>query len=314
MVRDPGRTVLLGVAQCGARLLAVGERGVAVTSDDGGASWRQARVPVSVTLTAVRCPAAKTAFAVGHGGVVLNSTDGGDTWSLRFDGKRAAQLALDAARSGGEAKAIQEAQRLVAEGADKPFLDLHFFDARRGLVVGAYGLAFATEDGGQTWQPLMQRLPNPKGNHLYALRGQGNTLLLAGEQGLVLLSTDGGREYRRLELPYQGSFFTAELLREQEMLVAGLRGNVWRSADGGKSWAQLASPAPVSITASTNARGQVLLANQAGEVLAVEQGGLVPLKTPPMQPLNALHSAGSGPLVVFGLQGAIQLPPAPTRP
>ncbi len=314
MVRDPARSVLLGVAHCGGKLLAVGERGIVVSSPDGGASWRQAQVPVSVTLTAVRCPDAQTAYAVGHGGVVLASTDGGQSWTRRFDGRKAAQLALDAARAGGDAKAVQEAQRLVSEGADKPFLDLHFFDARRGVVVGAYGLAFATDDGGQTWQPWMQRLPNPKATHLYALRVRGDTMLIAGEQGLVLRSNDGGRTFMRLELPYTGSFFTAELPGDQEYLVAGLRGNVWRSADGGASWSQLASPTPVSVTASTLGAGrQLLLANQAGEILQLTGAGLVPLKIPPLPPLNALH-AGAGSLVAFSLQGAVQLPPPLARP
>jgi photosystem II stability/assembly factor-like uncharacterized protein len=315
MVRAPARSVLLGAAKCGNRLLAVGERGIVIHSDDGGASWRQSRVPVSVTLTAVRCPEPQAAYATGHGGVVLASSDGGLSWTRRLDGRRAAQVVLDAARAGGDAKAIQEAQRLVAEGPDKPLLDLHFFDARRGLVVGAYGLAFYTEDGGQNWQAWTQRLPNPKGAHLYALRAQGYTLLVAGEQGLVLLSDDGGRTFRRLELPYQGSFFTAELPSPREIVVAGLRGNVWRSGDAGQNWAQVASPIPVSVTGSTlGAGGQLLLVNQGGQVLQLTGAGLVPVQAPPLPPLNALQVSGSGALLALGIEGVIQLPPAAARP
>jgi photosystem II stability/assembly factor-like uncharacterized protein len=315
MVRDPGRAMLLGAAQCGSRLLAVGERGIVARSEDGGTSWRQSQVPVAVTLTAVRCADAKTAYAVGHGGVVLASTDAGTTWTRRLDGRQAAQLALAAARAGGDVKEQQEAERMVAEGPDKPLLDLHFFDARRGVVVGAYGLAFATEDGGQTWQPWMRRLPNPKGAHLYALRVQGDTMLIAGEQGLVLRSTDGGREFRVLEVPYKGSFFTAELPAPLQIVLAGLRGNAWRSTDGGQSWAQLASPAPVNVTASLLLPdGRLLLANQAGQVLQLTAGSLVPLQTPPLPPLNALHVAASGALFAFGVQGAVPLPAAAPRP
>ena len=164
-VRTPARSVLLGAAQCRERLLAVGERGLVVTSTDQGKTWRQSRVPAAVTLTAVRCPGGQAAYAVGHGGIVLASTDGGLSWVRRLDGHAAAKLALDAARAGGNPKAVQEAQRQVAEGADKPFLDLHFFDERRGIVVGAYGLAFATQDAGQTWQPLMQRLAQDPADH-----------------------------------------------------------------------------------------------------------------------------------------------------
>ncbi len=41
------RSMLLGVAQAGPRLVAVGERGIIVYSDDQGQSWTQASVPVS---------------------------------------------------------------------------------------------------------------------------------------------------------------------------------------------------------------------------------------------------------------------------
>jgi photosystem II stability/assembly factor-like uncharacterized protein len=48
------KSLLLDAERAGARVVAVGERGHVVLSDDGGRSWRQARsVPVRVTLTGV---------------------------------------------------------------------------------------------------------------------------------------------------------------------------------------------------------------------------------------------------------------------
>lgn len=315
MVREPARAVLLAAAECGSRLVAVGERGIVVISDDGGVQWRQSRVPVSVTLTAVQCPEPTVVYATGHGGVVLASTDGGVTWLRRLDGRRAAQLARDDAQASTNPKALQEGQRLVDEGPDKPFLDLHFFDARRGLVVGAYGLAFSTEDGGQTWQPWMKRLPNPNGAHLYALRVRGNTLLVAGEQGLVLQSTDGGREFHRIELPYQGSFFTAELPSDEEIVLAGLRGNVWRSTDEGRSWTQLRTPAPVSVTTSAmGPQGKLLLGTQAGALLKVSGADVVPFEAPALPPVNALQPLRSGAVLALTDQGPVAVPTPESRP
>ncbi|WP_220476874.1 WD40/YVTN/BNR-like repeat-containing protein [Massilia cavernae] len=86
-VKAPERQVLLAAAQAGTRVVAVGERGLVVLSDDAGASWRQARaVPVSTTLTAVSFRSAQLGWAVGHGGVVLHTRDGGDTWTRQADG------------------------------------------------------------------------------------------------------------------------------------------------------------------------------------------------------------------------------------
>jgi photosystem II stability/assembly factor-like uncharacterized protein len=309
--RQASQSVLLGAAQAGTRLVAVGERGIVVLSDDNGATWRQALVPVSVTLTAVRFIDATQGFAVGHGGVVLASADGGETWVKKLDGIQAAALALKAAEASGDAKTLREAERLVADGADKPLLDLHFFDARRGIVVGAFNLVFATEDGGETWQPWMDRLDNPKALHLYALRARGNTLLIAGEQGLVLRSDDAGGSFRRLATPYKGSFFTAELPSGDEIVVAGLRGNVWRSADGGANWTRAAVQMPVSFVASAQRAGrELLLANQAGMLFSVRDGLLAPLPGKPQPLLNAVLPLEDGGLLTLSLVGAIVVPAA----
>lgn len=55
IANQANQAVLLGAAVTDSnRLVAVGERGVVLLSDDGGAHWRQGVVPVSITLTAVR--------------------------------------------------------------------------------------------------------------------------------------------------------------------------------------------------------------------------------------------------------------------
>lgn len=313
-VRHPGRVVTLGIASAGSRLVAVGERGVVVWSDDGGQQWRQARVPVSVTLTSVRFANERVGMAAGHGGVVLATFDRGETWKVVLDGRRIAQVVLDRARVSGSEPAIKEAERLVADGPDKPLLDVLMLDERRVWVVGAYGLALATEDGGATWTSWSDRLDNPKAQHVYVVRKRGETVLLAGEQGLLLLSRDGGQSFKRLDSPYRGSWFTAELIDERSMLVAGLRGNAWRSADGGATWAALPVPPGPSITASTQAPGgRVLLASQAGLVLSVEGDRMVTLNAQPV-PLLAGLTVISEQVVTVGVQGARPLPSPEKRP
>jgi photosystem II stability/assembly factor-like uncharacterized protein len=311
-VRSPERAVLLGAALAGPRAVAVGERGLIALSDDGGRSWQQAPTPTSVSLTTVRFVDARRGWAVGHGAVVLATEDGGRTWVRRLDGRRVAQIAAEGARASGDARALQDAERLQADGPDKPLLDLLVMDAQHLLVVGAYGLALGSEDGGKTWTSWMSRLANPKGLHLYAARLRGRTLLLAGEQGLVMQSQDGGQSFQRLETPYKGSFFTAELPADQTIILAGLRGTVLRSADGGASWAPLAAPMPVSITASSLlADGRMLFSNQAGFVMTLHGEQLQPLHTRPLPPLNGLLAQPGGAVLALTVQGAMPLPIAP---
>lgn len=299
--RQSQRSVLLGAAQAGARLVVVGERGIVLVSDDEGTRWEQVSVPVSVTLTAVRFADERHGWAVGHGGTVLHTKDGGRSWVKQFDGTAAAKALLDDAQRRGVG--VVQAQRLVAEGADKPFFDLYAFDARRVVVLGAYNLAFATEDGGQTWQPIGHRFDNPKALHLYTVRARGNTMLVAGEQGLVLRSDDAGQSFRRVTTPYAGSFFTAELPADGSLVLAGLRGNVWRSQDG-MAWASAAAPAPVSFTASVASGTDVLLANQGGALFRLGAAGPEPLQMSSGATVTALLPLKGNRLLVLGLRGA----------
>ncbi len=304
-LRQPQRAALLGLAQAGARVVAVGERGAVLLSDDAGATWRQAQsVPVSVTLTAVQFVSPQVGWAVGHQGVVLKTEDAGEHWARQLDGHAAAKLLLAAAQAQGDAKALAEAQRAVDEGADKPLLALHFSNAQEGRVLGAFNLMLSTQDGGKSWQAQSARLPNPKGAHLYAIAEDGQELLIAGEQGLLLHSSDGGQRFERIPTPYGGSFFAVTREASGAWLLAGLRGNVLRSTDAGKTWAALASPAPVSVTGLLrDAQGQVWLANQAGQLLQAQGAALQLVQATPAQQPAALLRLASGELLIAGWNG-----------
>jgi photosystem II stability/assembly factor-like uncharacterized protein len=315
MVAQPAKAYLTGIARAGKRLVAVGERGIVVLSDDGGLTWRQASVPVSVTLTAVQFPTPTQGWAVGHYGVVLHSGDGGATWTRQLDGVQAAQLVLRDAQSGQGGEAwLAEAQRLVADGPDKPFLGLHFSDDNNGFIVGAYNLAFRTRDGGKTWTPFGNRLDNPKGSHLYAVQSAGGNVLVAGEQGVLLRSTDDGATFARIALPYRGSFF-ALTLDGADAVVAGLGGNAFASHDRGATWTALALPAPVSVTAAHLQGGRLLMANQAGMLLAGAAGAtaVAARNMPALPQPNDLIALPGGAVLTVGVAGAIRLPaPAAT--
>ena len=87
--------VLQATAVAGKRLVAAGARGHIVYSDDRGATWQQAKVPVSADLTALHFANARQGWAVGHEGVVLHTRDAGATWQVQLDGRRANALVLE---------------------------------------------------------------------------------------------------------------------------------------------------------------------------------------------------------------------------
>ncbi|WP_457281821.1 WD40/YVTN/BNR-like repeat-containing protein [Polaromonas sp. P5_D5] len=306
----------LAVTRAGTRLVAVGERGTVLLSDDHGATWRQAQVPVQATLTAVCFADERTGWAAGHLGVILRSVDGGATWEKQLDGIQAAELVKQAAQRSGDSQAMAQAEHLVEEGADKPFFDLEFVDARRGFAVGAYNLIFATEDGGKTWTAWGPRLPNPKALHLYGVRAHGRTLVIAGEQGLLLRSSDGGASFTALQSPYKGSFFGLLRTRGGALVAYGLRGSAYRSTDEGVHWDKLDTGVPMAVGAGMALPdGGFVLMSQAGDALMGTAGGpglrRIPAREP--VPVSGVALAADGSLVLASLRGMRHLPALPAN-
>ena len=311
---------LLDVTMAGSRIVAVGERGVIVYSDDQGRTWHQASVPTSVSLTQVRFATPSAGWAVGHSGVVLHTSDGGKTWTRQLDGRTAAQLAVDAAQADAQQagagnaaaqRALAEAQRLVSDGPDKPFLNVLFENGKTGYVVGAYGLIFKTEDGGAAWKSWMGHVDNPRGMHIYGIAEQGNTMYLAGEQGLFLKSTDHGNKFTRVDTPYKGTFFTLTLLPAGEIILGGMKGNAYRSTDQGRSFKKVEVPVPVSFSAAAvMSDGTLVFANQGGMLLASQDKGvsLQPLPSGSLPPIAGVADEGHGVLLTVGYGGVIPVP------
>lgn len=86
--------LFLDISRAGSRVIAVGMHGAILYSDDQGSTWTQARVPVSVLLTAVHFVNERLGWAVGHNGVVLHSADGGVSWQRQLDGWQIDQMVL----------------------------------------------------------------------------------------------------------------------------------------------------------------------------------------------------------------------------
>ena len=314
---------ILAVTRAGERLVAVGERGIVLLSDDSGRSWRQVVTPVRASLTTVTFVGEKKGWVAGHMGVILHTEDGGESWVKQFDGIQAAALALAAAEKRAAAEPdpdkredlLYSAQRLVDDGPDKPFLDLCFLDESTGFVVGAFNLMFRTTDGGATWAPWQDRVENPMELHFYGIRSAGETFYIAGEQGMLLRSTDGGAHFTTVASPYEGSYFGLVTDPAGSIVVFGLRGNAYRSDDGGESWERVETGIPVSLSAGIRlAGGEVVLVSQAGDILVSNDGGRSFQRQPDGQPVPAtdIVQTADGGLVIASLRG-IQRIPAPGK-
>lgn len=307
----------LAIARAGDRLVSVGEGGIILLSDDGGAGWRQAaQVPVSVTLTDVDFVGPAQGWAVGHSGVVLHTRDGGETWQRQLDGNGAARAvaaeadALKAAGAAGADAATRNGEYMIADGPDKPFLDVTFADESRGWVVGAYGLALETKDGGASWQSITARIPNRGGKHLYRIAPLGEGLIVAGEQGALFRAVDANGEFTAIESPYEGTFFGLLPLRDGGILAFGLKGNAWRASADLADWQRVALGPEVTVTAGIRlADDSLILGDEGGRLSRStdEAGSFAPLGSSGGTGLTAIAQAPDGTLVVAGPRGNSRL-------
>ena len=311
------KAAMVAAASAGKRQVVAGERGLIIYSDDCGITWQQARVPVSVTLTALTFVDPARGWAVGHDGVILATQDAGATWQKQLDGRVIALLALAAAQkvvaadSSNDAaqQALSDAERLVADGSDKPLFAVHFWTPERGIAVGAYGLALITDDAGATWQWIGDRIPNPMGLHLYGLWAHENLVYAVGEQGLVVRSDDGARSFQVVPSPYEGSYFgITGIVRETsaDLIVYGLRGHVFQLSTQAPDFQPLQLQTEASLLSALPRHADSTLLfdadGQAIEVRGTDKTARVIGSSPVGPVLGVTPSCGPN-VVVAGLRG-----------
>lgn len=279
-------TLLLDVTHAGNRLVAVGDRGHILYSDDNGANWSQAKVPTRQMLTAVYFADDKHGWAVGHDALILATSDGGQTWTQQYENR---------------------------EG-EVPLLDIWFENPQHGFATGAYGVLLETTDGGGHWEDVADRLDNEDGTHLNAITEiPGSGLFLVGEMGGMFRSADMGETWERVESPYQGSLFGAVGGGEPGVVVAfGLRGHMFRSTDFGDSWQAielLDGGQPIeSGLADGNllSDGRIVVVGHGGMVLSSEDDGqtFTLFSRPDRRSLSGVALNPDGNLVLVGQSGA----------
>lgn len=281
---DVEKCMVLGAARAGDRIVAVGEHGLIMLSDDGGKHFRQARsVPADSTLTSVVFVDQKRGWAAGHWGVILKTDDGGETWAL------------------------QRSDTSV----DQPLFSISFRDAEHGWAVGLWSIILKTDDGGRTWstQKLDKSAGVAKGGlNLYSVfPGAGQDVFATGEKGTVLESADNGATWRASLTGYNGTLWTGARADDGVLYVGGLRGHIFRSADNGTTWTPVDVNATGSITALTGYKAAVVGVALDGYVLSnhAGQNGFGTRRLAERDALTAIVMNASGEPVLFSKNGLV---------
>lgn len=298
--RLAAHSLLIAIAAAGERLVAAGDRGIIVLSDDRGASWTQAAtVPTQALLTGVCFADAQHGVAVGHDEAIIVTADAGRTWQLTH----------------------------YAPQAQRPLLDVWCGGGGRIIAVGAYGAYFTSSDNGATFREdkfsaaARPRAVHPASKavtaadegatgpdyHLNRIVGTGARLYIAAEAGHLYRSDDGGAHWQELASPYEGSFFDVLPLGGDTLLAFGLRGNLYRSEDAGATWRRLDSGTQAMLDGgATFGASGVAIVGLSGAVLVSHDGGhsFVLAQQPDRSGLSAALALGEERLAAVGESGA----------
>jgi photosystem II stability/assembly factor-like uncharacterized protein len=217
--------LMLDVVNSGKHLIAVGDRGTILVSNNGK-DWAQVTSPVRSALTAISFADENTGWAVGHDAVIVKTADGGKTWAL---------------------------QNFQPE-LEKAFMDVIALDANNVIAIGAYGLMLQSADGGTTWATPEAVAIRGDELHLNGIAKLANgTLIVVGEAGTIGISSDNGANWEKVTSPYEGSLYGALPLGESGAMIYGLRGNVFKA----DSLVAAAAPAATPVEGEVPADGSV---------------------------------------------------------
>ncbi len=242
--------VLLSVARAGGRLVAVGDRGIVLLSDDQGQHWREVRSGTDELLTGVIFTTPKDGWAVGQDATILHSADGGASW---------------------------QTQR-AKPGGDTALFSIAAITPRHLIATGAYALAFETQDGTQ-WNAVS--LPTmDEDYHLNCVAARGEDVIITGEAGHAFLRHAGA--WTAIPVPYDGSQFGCLSEPDGRLYSFGLRGSLFSLAPGETKWRGIDTGIAQSLFGGAN------LAN--GHIALVGGNGLVAIFDPVRGNLERIHS------------------------
>jgi photosystem II stability/assembly factor-like uncharacterized protein len=330
--------LILTLAKSGTRLLAAGERGIIVYSDDQGETWNQSKVPVSITITSIYFSTDKHGWAVGHDGVILATKDAGVTWVKQFDGVVANRLIEEEFVAKLKSKkahlekpnlSVQMKEQLNSEieslelavedikagaefGPSRPLFGVWFKNQLEGIVVGSFGQIFATKNGGETWSYSGNGLSNPDNFHFNSISMLSDgRLAITAEQGKIWISKDQGLSWELIDTGYEGYIYGVISIPKTSKLIAyGFAGNLFQADLGGKSWKPLPKLTNKSlISATVNGSSVTIYSGDRRQLMSNDYGQTFKVIQLPMgRPIAAIQPlTKDGDVLLVGGVGGVSI-------
>jgi len=219
--------------------------GMVQRTTDGAVTWTQV-APFPVPLHGLEQADATTLYAVGQSLQVLKSVDGGATWERKpVAGVPAGDFAsIRCADADRCLLAMRQGNRLVrtTDGGDsftsavppaESAQAVELPSATRALAVGNFGSAVVSDDGGDTWRVVGNRLIDA-----FALvEAATDTVAYAGgAAGALARTTDAGQTWANVSPPTSLRIRGVAAPTASRLFVLADDGTLQRSDNGGASY------------------------------------------------------------------------------
>ena len=159
----------------------VGDKGLILSSTNGGTSWREQKSGVDAQLFHLNFQGDK-GWVVGTGGVILHTDDAGRNWYPQRSGTK--------------------------DDLNRVYL----INDRIGLITGDNGTLLRTENGGATWERVQLNVREP----LYGMSFiDKKTGWVVGYGGRIIRTYDGGRNWVEQDSATTGDLFSVSFFKNR---------------------------------------------------------------------------------------------------
>ncbi|HGJ65804.1 TPA: hypothetical protein ENS27_10485, partial [bacterium] len=182
----------------------VGESGKILHTEDGGETWKEQQSPTTKSLYSVFFLDEFNGWAVGDGGTIIRTTNGSN-WNL-----------------------------ITSSPNGRILREIHFFDPNNGWAVGDFGNILH-------WNGMMWEAQNAgTTQNLFSVQAiDGDSAWIAGDSGIFLKTTDGGKKWERVASGTNMLLRSLRFFGKSNALAVGNLGVIIRTTDAGKTWTQV---------------------------------------------------------------------------
>ncbi|MBN1186059.1 MAG: T9SS type A sorting domain-containing protein [Bacteroidales bacterium] len=230
----------------------VGEDGLVLMTTDGGSTWADKSIPVTMIgdLFDVSMVNTTTAYVVGTSGIIYKTFDGGNTWAEQHWAGDLSPYRLYSVyfidENKGWATGMGGSVINVTSASDTIWDDqttsecfywnhsIFFINENVGWVVGQYETIDKTTDGGQTWQGL-HAATDPGVDFQEVFFINENKGWIGASDGEVWITEDGGENWT-VKYISSNDLNTVFFLNENLGWIVGNEGQFYLSINGGGSW------------------------------------------------------------------------------